>query len=68
MAIAAQTGFSTIKGGLVRSILYPKPSTFSFYRDSLLFIAVLAFMSLVGFSLTIKDQIEELKDGNTNIF
>jgi cation-transporting ATPase 13A3/4/5 len=55
MAIAAQTGFSTIKGGLVRSILYPKPSTFSFYRDSLLFIAVLAFMSLVGFSLTIKD-------------
>ncbi|CAD8078910.1 unnamed protein product [Paramecium primaurelia] len=68
LALAVQTGFSTIKGQLVRSILYPKPTTFSFYKDSLSFIAVLAMMSLVGFSLTIKDQIDELKEDNTTIF
>ncbi|CAD8214246.1 unnamed protein product [Paramecium octaurelia] len=68
LALAVQTGFSTIKGQLVRSILYPKPTTFSFYKDSLSFIAVLAMMSLVGFSLTIKDQVDELKEDNTTIF
>jgi len=53
--MAVQTGFSTIKGQLVRSILFPKPTTFSFYRDSLMFIGVLAMMAVLGFLLTIKD-------------
>ncbi|CAD8092827.1 unnamed protein product [Paramecium sonneborni] len=68
LAIAVQTGFQTMKGQLVRSILYPKPTTFSFYRDSLSFISVMAMLSLVGFSLTIKSQVDELKENNTTIF
>lgn len=43
-----------MKGQLVRSLLYPKASTFSFYNDSMLFIAVLGCMAFMGFFLTIK--------------
>lgn len=34
-------GFNTTKGQLIRSILYPRPSPFSFHRDSLRFVAVM---------------------------
>ena len=36
------TGFSTAKGGLVRSILFPKPMDFSMLKDAMLFIGILA--------------------------
>lgn len=42
-------GFSTTKGALVRSMLFPKPMGFSFYRDSMRFIGVLAGMAGLGF-------------------
>ncbi|KAA6311905.1 MAG: putative Cation-transporting ATPase 13A3/4/5, partial [Streblomastix strix] len=43
-------GFSTAKGQLVRSILFPKPQTrFKFYEDSFKFIGVLALIALLGF-------------------
>jgi cation-transporting P-type ATPase 13A2 len=35
------SGFNTTKGQLIRSILYPRPSPFSFHRDSLRFVAVM---------------------------
>eukprot|EP01022_Parablepharisma_sp_SALTPOND_P025544 TRINITY_DN598_c0_g1_i1.p2 TRINITY_DN598_c0_g1~~TRINITY_DN598_c0_g1_i1.p2 ORF type:complete len:979 (+),score=86.34 TRINITY_DN598_c0_g1_i1:10743-13679(+) len=47
-ALVVRTGFTTIKGSLVRYILYPKPSKFSFYSDSYKFIAVMFCMSFVG--------------------
>ncbi|MCQ8779971.1 hypothetical protein NQU49_25565, partial [Escherichia coli] len=34
LAMAVRTGFNTTKGALVRSMLFPKPSGFKFYRDS----------------------------------
>ena len=34
-AVVTSTGFQTAKGDLVRSILYPKPMGFKFYRDSI---------------------------------
>ena len=34
-AVVVSTGFATAKGDLVRSILYPKPMGFKFYRDSI---------------------------------
>ncbi len=48
VALAVRTGFATAKGALVRSILYPKPSKFSFYSDSYKFIAVMFSMSFLG--------------------
>lgn len=42
-------GFNTTKGSLVRSMLFPKPMGFKFYRDSIRFILVLAGLAGVGF-------------------
>lgn len=42
-------GFNTTKGSLVRSMLFPKPMGFKFYRDSIRFIGVLAAMAGLGF-------------------
>lgn len=42
-------GFSTTKGALVRSMLFPKPMGFKFYRDSIRFILVLAGLAGLGF-------------------
>ncbi|KAJ1828260.1 hypothetical protein LPJ56_001215 [Coemansia sp. RSA 2599] len=48
-AMVLRTGFNTTKGMLVRSILFPKPTSFKFYRDAFRFIGVLAIVALVGF-------------------
>lgn len=43
------SGFNTTKGSLVRSMLFPKPMGFKFYRDSIRFIGFLACIAGVGF-------------------
>lgn len=49
LAIVIRTGFSTTKGALVRSMLFPKPSGFKFYRDSFRYIAVMGLIAVLGF-------------------
>lgn len=39
----------TTKGALVRSMLFPKPMGFKFYRDSIRFIMVLSGIAGLGF-------------------
>lgn len=46
-------GFSTEKGQLVRSILYPKPTDFKLYRDAYLFLLCLVGVAGIGFVYTI---------------
>ncbi|KAK9462203.1 uncharacterized protein V1516DRAFT_711632 [Lipomyces oligophaga] len=48
-ALAIRTGFNTTKGALVRSMLFPKPSGFKFYRDSFRYIGFMAALALLGF-------------------
>ncbi|KAG7446211.1 uncharacterized protein BT62DRAFT_931667 [Guyanagaster necrorhizus] len=50
LAMVARTGFNTTKGALIRSMLFPKPIGFKFYRDSVRFIFVLAGIAALGFS------------------
>jgi cation-transporting ATPase 13A3/4/5 len=49
LAVVVRTGFLTTKGALVRSMLFPKPSGFKFYRDSFRYIAVMGVVALLGF-------------------
>ncbi|KAF8967867.1 P-type ATPase [Flammula alnicola] len=49
LAVVARTGFNTTKGALIRSMLFPKPIGFKFYRDSVRFIGVLAGIAGLGF-------------------
>lgn len=46
-------GFTTEKGQLVRSILYPKPTDFKLYRDAYLFLLCLVGVAGIGFIYTI---------------
>ena len=49
LAICVRTGFNTTKGALVRSMLFPKPSGFKFYRDSFRYISVMGMIAGIGF-------------------
>ncbi|ROW15439.1 hypothetical protein VPNG_02325 [Cytospora leucostoma] len=52
LAMVVRTGFDTTKGALIRSMLFPKPSGFKFYRDSFRYISVMGGVALVGFAAT----------------
>ncbi|XP_050315902.1 polyamine-transporting ATPase 13A3 isoform X2 [Anthonomus grandis grandis] len=57
LAVVIRTGFSTAKGSLVRSILYPPPVDFRFEKDSYKFVAFLALIAGIGFMYTVVTKI-----------
>lgn len=58
--LVIRTNFDTLKGSLIKSILFPKPNRFNFYSDSLKFIAVLSVFSVVGFLISLKTSLDNL--------
>eukprot|EP00062_Callorhinchus_milii_P016851 gi/632968599/ref/XP_007900615.1/ PREDICTED: probable cation-transporting ATPase 13A4 [Callorhinchus milii] len=52
-AVVHRTGFSTAKGELVRSILYPKPMDFKLYQDAFRFLMCLGVIAILGMIYTI---------------
>ncbi|KAH3667741.1 hypothetical protein WICMUC_005273 [Wickerhamomyces mucosus] len=49
VALVVRTGFSTTKGALLRSMLFPKPSSFKFYEDSFKYIGFMTVIAGFGF-------------------
>ena len=47
LGLVISTGFNTVKGQLIRSIMFPKPISFKFYRDSMKFIAAMSLIALI---------------------
>ncbi|BES87473.1 cation-transporting atpase [Nesidiocoris tenuis] len=56
-AVVIRTSFSTAKGNLVRSILYPPPVDFKFERDSYKFVWCLAFVAFIGVIYTVVSKV-----------
>ena len=52
LAFVLRTGYSTSKGELVRSIIYPSPTRLRFYRQSLKFLAFLIILGIIGMLYT----------------
>lgn len=57
MAIVSQVGFATVKGQLVRTILYPKDCSFQFYKDCLKFILFMFIFGACGFSFSLYEMV-----------
>ncbi|KAK7028908.1 hypothetical protein SK128_015024 [Halocaridina rubra] len=53
LAVVVRTGFNTAKGELIRSILYPRPLDFKFYKDTMKFIIFMFVIAAIGMSYSI---------------
>lgn len=52
LAMVARTGFSTTKGALIRSMVFPRPVGFKFYEDSFKYIGFMGIIAMLGFSIS----------------
>lgn len=55
--LVVRTGFQTLKGGLIRDILYTENFTFDFIKECQYFVAGMILLALLGFCLTIPSFI-----------
>ena len=67
LAVVIRTGFSTAKGNLVRSIMYPPPVDFKFEHDSYKFVELLACIASIGFVYTVITKVSSILSVFTKI-
>ena len=58
-ALVIRTGFATLKGSLIRSILFPSKSRLRLYSEVFQFQVVLALLGLIGFFFSLKKYLME---------
>ena len=59
-ALVIRTGFSSVRGQLIRAILYPKPHQFKFDQEAYLFLLILAGFTLLGTAITIPQIVHKV--------
>ena len=59
LGLVLATGFQTVQGELINSIIYPKPCRFKFEKQSVLFISAFAVVALLGLLLCMRSFILE---------
>lgn len=57
LALVIKVGFATTKGLLLRSMLFPKPTSFKFYKDSFKYIGFMSLIAGIGFIYSIQNFI-----------
>ena len=60
LGLVIRTGFGTVKGQLIRNILYPKPNKFRFFEESVKFIMVMAVLTIIGFFVVLPQLLETM--------
>lgn len=55
--LVVRTGFQTLKGGLIKDILFSDCHHFNFVKESYYFVGSMVFLALFGFCLTIPSFI-----------
>ena len=58
LALVTEIGFSTIKGNLIRSILFPKKMDEKFQKDSYKYISFMSILCIFGFAISIPFLLE----------
>lgn len=53
LGLVLRTGFLTVKGNLIQSIMFPRPNNFRFYRDSMIFIGFMGILAAIGFTISV---------------
>ena len=56
--VVIRTGFNTLKGGLIRSMIFPKEISLDFYRDAMKFVAILFGVAFCGMLYSINLYIK----------
>ena len=74
LALCYSTGFNTVRGNLIRSVLYPKEGDTSFMRDSIkalkliIIIFSIGFLSILPFKIgKLVERFNEKKKDNPNM-
>lgn len=60
LALVIRTGFSTTKGSVIRTLLYPTPVDYKFENHSYKFVVVLALIAGTGFLYTVITKVIEM--------
>lgn len=67
LAMVMSTGFNTVKGNLVRSILYPKETDSNFKKDSVKYILLMGVLCIIGFSISLPFMLQK-SENPTKVF
>lgn len=57
LALVIRTGFSTTKGAVMRTLLYPAHADYKFEKHSYRFVMFLGIIAVIGFTYTVITKV-----------